>query len=102
MPGFCSKNAPLAAPGLALLLGVDILVNSQAVLVLGLAFPGRVRRSVVAKAPVLRELANAERTLGSLAALPSTAGAILAALLVDICALRVLLFACIGTSIAAA
>lgn len=93
MPGFYSKNAPLPAPCLALLLGVNILVNSQTVLVLGLALLGRVGRGVVSKAPVRRELAEAEQTLGCLAALEATAGAILAALLVDICALRVLLLA---------
>lgn len=102
MPGFYTKNEPLAPPGLALLLGVDILVNSQAILVLGLAFLGRIRRSVIAEAPVLRELADTERTLGSLTALPSATGAILAALLVDICALGILLLARIRTSIAAA
>lgn len=60
MPGFCSENAPLAAPCLALLLGVDILVDSQAVLVLGLALLGRIGRGIVSEAPVLRELAGAE------------------------------------------
>lgn len=54
------KNTLLIAPSLALLLGVDILVNGQAVRILGLALLGRVGRSVIAKAPVLRELADAE------------------------------------------
>jgi hypothetical protein len=101
-PGFYHKNAPLAAPSLALLLRVDILVGSQAVLVLGLALLRRIGRSVVTEAPVLRELADAERTLSHFAALPPAAGAILTALLVDICALRILLLACIGTGITAA
>lgn len=99
---FTQRNTLLIAPSLALLLGVDILVNGQAIRVLGLALLGRVGRSVIAKAPVLRELADAEQALGLLVTLPPAAGAILAALLVDVCALVVLLLAGISASIAAA
>lgn len=65
------------------------------------ALLGCVGRRIVAKAPVLRELAGAEEVIRLIAALPPAIGALLAALLVHVCALLELLLAGIRASIAA-